>query len=75
MLILMGKLKLTIDVALRYYVEILGRVFGTKKWMSRDSVFSATALETVIGEIVARHCGRADARMIETEVEPDECKV
>lgn len=75
MLILMGRLRLTIDLTLQYCVEISERVFGRKKWMSRDSVFSASELETVIGEIVAKHCGRADARMIEPENKVNECKV
>lgn len=71
----MGRLQLTIDMTLRYCVEILERVFRNKKLLSRDSVFSATALEKVIGEIVARHCGRADARMIEPESKASRCKV
>ena len=71
----MGRLGLTIDMTLRYCVNILERVFGHKKWLSRDSVYSATVLETVIGEIVARHCGRRDARMIASESESNGCKV
>ena len=75
MLILMGRLKLSIDLTLQYCVEILERVFKDRKWLSRDSVFSATTLETMIGEIVARHCGRADARMIDPGSQPDDSKV
>ncbi|KAF8602162.1 FabD/lysophospholipase-like protein [Ceratobasidium sp. AG-I] len=75
MLILMGRLKLTIDLTIIYCVEISEKVFGNKKWLSRDSVFSATALERLIGKIVARHCGRADARMIDSEGQSDGCKV
>ncbi|KAF8594058.1 FabD/lysophospholipase-like protein [Ceratobasidium sp. AG-I] len=75
MLILMGRLKLSIDHTIEYCVEILERVFKDRKWLSRDSVFSATTLEAVIGEIVARHCGRADARMINLEDQPDGCRV
>lgn len=71
----MGRLRLTIDLTIQYCVEISERVLGSKKWMSRDSVFSATELEIVVGEIVTRHCGRADARMIEPESGVNECKV
>ena len=71
----MGRLGLTIDLTLKYCVEISERVFGSKKWLSRDSVFSATTLEMVIGEIVARHCGRADARMIDSRSQSNGCKV
>ncbi|KAF8596393.1 FabD/lysophospholipase-like protein [Ceratobasidium sp. AG-I] len=75
MLILMGRLRLSIDLTLIYCVEILERVFTNKKWLSRDSVFSATNLEIVIGEIVAKHCGRADARMIDLDSQSRGCKV
>ncbi|KAF8602169.1 FabD/lysophospholipase-like protein, partial [Ceratobasidium sp. AG-I] len=75
MLILMGRLKLSIDHTIEYCVEILERVFKDRKWLSRDSVFSATTLEAVIGEIVARHCGRADARMMNLEDQSDGCRV
>ncbi|KAF8598107.1 FabD/lysophospholipase-like protein [Ceratobasidium sp. AG-I] len=75
MLILMGRLKLSIDLTLHYCVEILKRVYKSQKWLSRDSVFSATALETVIGEIVARHGGSVNARMVDTEDQSLGCKV
>ncbi|KAF8598112.1 FabD/lysophospholipase-like protein [Ceratobasidium sp. AG-I] len=75
MLLLMGRLSLSIDNTLQCCVEILERVFKSRKWMSRDSVFSATTLETVVGEIIARHCGRVDARMMDPEDHSDRCKV
>ncbi|KAF8602157.1 hypothetical protein BDV93DRAFT_557669 [Ceratobasidium sp. AG-I] len=75
MLILMGRLRLGIDLTLQYCVEILERVFKNRKWLSRDSVFSATGLETAVSEIVARHCGYADARMMDPECQLDGCKV
>ena len=71
----MGRLRLSIDLTLIYCVEILERVFTNKKWLSRDSVFSATNLETVIGEIVKKHCGHADARMIGSDSKAEGCKV
>lgn len=71
----MGRLRLTIDLTIQYCVEILERVLGKKKWISRDSVFSATVLETVIGKIVTRHCGRCDARMIASENPINGCQV
>ena len=47
----------------------LGIRFGT------DDAFRATALETALGEIVAKYCGRANARMIEKQSAENECKV
>ena len=75
MLILMGRLGLSIDTTLQCCVEITERVFKDRKWLPWDSVFSATRLETVIGEIIERHCGRADARMIDSENQSKGCNV
>jgi hypothetical protein len=71
---LLGKLRLTADEAIACYVEILRRVFKKKTFPS-SSPFSATQLERVMGEIVAKHCGRADARMIEDQNQNGSCKV
>ncbi|KAF8603241.1 FabD/lysophospholipase-like protein [Ceratobasidium sp. AG-I] len=72
--ILLGRLKLTIEEAIDSYVEIL-RLGFVKKRFGLDEVFSATALEKAMGNIVARRCGRADARMIDSENRKNQCKV
>ena len=74
-MILLGRLRLDSITAMRSFKEISERTFTTKKWFSRDSVYSASALEKVMGEVVARHCGRADARMMDTSAETNRCKV
>ncbi|KAF8598763.1 FabD/lysophospholipase-like protein [Ceratobasidium sp. AG-I] len=75
LIILLGKLRLGIDATIEYYLRLEREVFTKKKLFSTGSVFSATALERVMGEIVARHCGRSDARMIEDEGQTVRCKV
>lgn len=47
----------------------LGTRFGS------SDMFSAAALERVMGEIVARHCGRADARMVDEQAQEPGCRV
>lgn len=78
MAILLGRLRLTIPEAIECYVEILSRGFVKKGLGIRfgtDDLFSATALETVLGDIVTRHCGSADARMIDVTDHGGSCKV
>ncbi|KAF8594217.1 FabD lysophospholipase-like protein, partial [Ceratobasidium sp. AG-I] len=73
--ILLGRLRLDTITATKLFKEINERTFSTKKLFSRDSVYSASALEKVTGEIVARYCGRADAKMIDASGDAPECKV
>ncbi|KAF8595674.1 FabD/lysophospholipase-like protein [Ceratobasidium sp. AG-I] len=76
--ILLGRLRLPITTAIECYVEILRKGFVKKGFSIRigvDDAFSATALERVIGDIVTRHCGRTDARMIDEQIREKECKV
>ncbi|KAF8600376.1 FabD/lysophospholipase-like protein, partial [Ceratobasidium sp. AG-I] len=76
--VLLGRLRLPIIAAIKCYVEILNRGFVKKRFGTRfgiDDAFSATALEAAIGGIVARHLGRADARMFEGLNQEGRCKV
>ncbi|KAF8600373.1 FabD/lysophospholipase-like protein [Ceratobasidium sp. AG-I] len=76
--ILLGRLRLPISTAIECYVEILRKGFVKKGLgirFGRDDAFSATVLERVIGEVVMRHCRRADARMIDEQSHEKECKV
>ena len=78
MAILLGRLRLPITEAIECYVEILKRGFVKKGLGLRfgtDSTFSATALEAVTRDIVAKHCETAEARMIEDQSAGQECKV
>lgn len=65
---------MTADEAIACYVEILRRAFKKKTFPS-SSPFSATQLELVMGEIVAKYCGRADARMIDDQSQGSDCRV
>jgi hypothetical protein len=65
---------MTIDEAIECYLEILRRVFSTKKFLARNAVFSATELEKVMGGIVARQCGDSNELMIEKRGKPNSCK-
>ncbi|KAF8598774.1 FabD lysophospholipase-like protein [Ceratobasidium sp. AG-I] len=73
--ILLGRLRLDTITATKSFKEISDRTFSTKKRFSRDSVYSASALEKVMGEIVARYCGRADAKMMDASGDASNCKV
>ncbi|KAF8592974.1 FabD/lysophospholipase-like protein, partial [Ceratobasidium sp. AG-I] len=76
--ILLGKLRLPVTTAIECYLEILRRGFVKKELAIRfgmDNTFSATALEVVVGQIVARHCGQSDARMIDEQSRYNACKV
>ncbi|KAF8601810.1 FabD lysophospholipase-like protein [Ceratobasidium sp. AG-I] len=73
--ILLGRLRLDTSDATKSFKEISERAFATKKRFSRDSVYSASALEKVMGEIVARCCGRADTKMIDPSGDATRCKV
>ncbi|KAF8594387.1 hypothetical protein BDV93DRAFT_515829 [Ceratobasidium sp. AG-I] len=73
-----SRLRLPITTAIECYVEILNRGFVKKGLGIRfgtDEVFSATALERVMGEIVSKHCGTVDTRMIDEQNQIDGCKV
>ncbi|KAF8597409.1 FabD/lysophospholipase-like protein [Ceratobasidium sp. AG-I] len=73
--ILLGRLRLDTIAATKSFKEISEQTFSTKKRLSRDSVYSASALEKVAGEIVARYCGTADAKMLDTSSNALMCKV
>ncbi|KAF8596365.1 FabD/lysophospholipase-like protein [Ceratobasidium sp. AG-I] len=73
--ILLGRLRLDTITATKLFKEINERTFSTKKRFSRDSVYSASALEKVTGEIVARYCGRVDAKMMDASGDESRCKV
>ncbi|KAF8595697.1 FabD lysophospholipase-like protein, partial [Ceratobasidium sp. AG-I] len=76
--ILLGRLRLPITTAIECYVEILNKGFVKKGLGIRfgtDEVFSATVLERVMGEIVSKHCGTVDARMIDEQNRIGGCKV
>ncbi|KAF8598128.1 FabD/lysophospholipase-like protein, partial [Ceratobasidium sp. AG-I] len=76
--ILLGRLRLPISTAIECYVEILRKGFVKKGLGIRfgaDDAFSATVLERVIGEIVTRYYGRANARMIDEQSHKQGCKV
>ncbi|KAF8598759.1 FabD/lysophospholipase-like protein [Ceratobasidium sp. AG-I] len=73
--ILLGRLRLDTVSATKSFMEISERTFLSKKRFSRGSVFSAKVLEKVMGELVTRHCGQADAKMLETDSSSNSCKV
>ncbi|KAF8596369.1 FabD/lysophospholipase-like protein [Ceratobasidium sp. AG-I] len=76
--ILLGRLRLPITDAIECYVDILNRGFVKKGLgirLGTDDTFRATALEAVIGDIVARHCRQSDARMIQDQDGGGGCKV
>ena len=59
-------------------MEILTQGFVTKGCglqFGTDNTFSATTLEKVIGKIVARHCGKVDAMIIDEKDKGDGSKV
>lgn len=65
---------MTIDEAIQVYLEIARRVFSKRKQFPGNGIFSAKELEKVIGEIVGRHCNGANAPMMDTQTETENCK-
>ncbi|KAF8595922.1 FabD/lysophospholipase-like protein [Ceratobasidium sp. AG-I] len=71
--ILFGRLGMTMDEVTRACVDIVERTSGKRLSLS-DTLFSASELENIMGEIVLKHTGRSDTAMID-ESTRNSCKV
>ncbi|KAG5633852.1 hypothetical protein H0H81_004807 [Sphagnurus paluster] len=61
---MLGRLGMSVDEAVKAYIDFAGAVFSKKKWFFKDGTFKASVLERAIKEIVGRHCdGDPEARM------------
>jgi len=72
--IMLGRLRMSTEDALKYYNEISSHVFsrGNRKWRMQDGAFKATTLKEKMVEVVAG-CGIAGytgkERMLDSGVE------
>ena len=72
--IMIGRLRMSIDEAIKYYDSLTKRVFSEGKKTIGDGKFKATVLEDVIKEIVETKTGDADSHMMDTHSEGNVCK-
>jgi hypothetical protein len=72
--IMLGRLRMSIDDAIKYYDSLTKRVFSEGKKTMGDGKFKATALEDVIKEIVKARTGDADSHMMDMGSEGQVCK-
>ena len=72
--LMLGRLRMTVDDAIEAYQQLAGKVFKDVKWTTSDSKFKATELEKAIKEIVKLNTGMEDS---ETRLLDDNtaCKV
>jgi hypothetical protein len=56
---------LTVDEAIRCYLDIMQRVYTVKKALPSSGMFSAQGLEAVMSEILGRYCNDPQVPMIE----------
>ncbi|KAG8764149.1 hypothetical protein FRC12_008245, partial [Ceratobasidium sp. 428] len=62
--VMLGRLRMSVDEALDWFQEIISLVFSQKKRWG-EGLFKATNLELVVGRMVVKHAGCADASMVD----------
>jgi hypothetical protein len=55
MAILLGRLRLSVDQALKEYGDLGEKLFSKKKGLGHEGAFSATNFERVVRDLVKRH--------------------
>ena len=71
---MLGRLRMTVDDAIKAYQQLAEKVFSDVKWTTSDGKFKATELEKAIKEIVKSNTENEDS---ETRLLDDDtsCKV
>jgi hypothetical protein len=72
--LMLGRLRMSIDDALKYYDILTKKVFSEGKKVIGNGKFKATALEHVIKDIVKTMTGDANSPMMDTLSDGDACK-
>ncbi|KAG8713433.1 hypothetical protein FRC11_012167 [Ceratobasidium sp. 423] len=70
--ILLGKLRLPIDEAIRCYLDIMSRVFAQRGIIPRDRELD---LERVVEDMLGRYCNNTEVLMIDEDGATGSCKV
>jgi len=63
---MLGRLRMDVDTAIRYYDDLAERVFSDRKLWG-DGKFKATKLEWIIKSAVKEVTGELDSRLMENE--------
>ncbi|KAF8609875.1 FabD/lysophospholipase-like protein [Ceratobasidium sp. AG-I] len=71
--IMLGRLRMTIDEAMDWFNEIVTLVFGSKKLWG-NGAFKASVFVEVVGRMAVMHAGSATAPMIEPQASESACK-
>ncbi|KAG9125347.1 hypothetical protein FRC07_007990 [Ceratobasidium sp. 392] len=61
---MLGRLRMSVDEAMDWFQELVSLVFSKRKRWG-DGTFKARNLELVVGRMVLKHTGRADAPMVD----------
>jgi hypothetical protein len=74
LVLMLGRLRMSIDDAIKYYDFLTRKVFSDGKKVIGSSKFKATALEDAIKEMVKATTGDADSPMLDALSDRDVCK-
>ncbi|KAF8599742.1 FabD lysophospholipase-like protein, partial [Ceratobasidium sp. AG-I] len=72
--IMLGRLRMSIDDAIKWYLVIVEEVFSKKKWVGGVGALRASKLEDVLGRMALEYTGDARARMLESNPMQGKCK-
>ena len=72
--LMLGRLGMSVDMAIHCYGHLTGEVFSVHKQTGRDGKFKASRLEKVIKDIVKTKTGQEDECMLGTPPDGSGCK-
>jgi hypothetical protein len=71
---MLGRLRLSVDKAIKAYGDFASKVFSDKKLLWQDGMFKASNLEKAIRAIIQESIGDPDAHMIDPSPSSEGCK-
>jgi hypothetical protein len=71
---MLGRLRLSVDKAIKAYGYFASKVFSDKKLLWQDGMFKASNLEKAIRAIIQESIGDPDGRMFDPRPSSEVCK-
>jgi hypothetical protein len=71
---MLGRLRLSVDKAIKAYGDFASKVFSDKKQFWKDGMFKASNLEKAIQAIIRESIGDPDAPMFDPRPSSEVCK-
>jgi hypothetical protein len=71
---MLGRLRLSVDKAIKAYGDFAAKVFSDKELLWQDGMFKATDLEKAIRAIIQESIDDPDARMFDPRQSSEVCK-